>query len=131
MAREIPTNYIEARGLADKARARAYARVDHQVHLESVHRIHVESLLRQHWWQFWKPISLPMTSLPFDMAVDRRLATDVQYKVAISDNQWYVQYATMYAQGEQLRELRELNRRFALYLRSPVSASRADYTEAA
>lgn len=129
MARVIPTNYEQARELADQARARAYARIDHHIQRESMRRTALEiERLRDHWWQFWRPNFLP-PMLPFDMAVDRRVADDVDYAVAISDNQWYIQYATMYAQGEQLDELRRIAA--GLPVRSPRLAARTDYPEAA
>ncbi len=102
----IPRNYEEARELADKARDLAYERRDRARLLESAHRSHQRAGLREYWWQFWRPTTLPL-SIPFDKAVDRRVANDPEYNGAIKDNQWYIQYATMYAQREVLAELRK------------------------
>ena len=101
----IPRNYLEARELADRARDLAYARREIAKIREAAHRSHQRNQIRQHWWQFWRSPDLPLT-IPFEKAVDRRVANDPDYKGAIADNQWFIQYATMYAQGEILEELR-------------------------
>lgn len=95
----IPGNYDQARLLADRARSKAYQRRDLARMVEAAHRAHLRSNLRQHWWQFWRPATMPLT-IPFETAVDRRVARDPEYKGAVDDNKWYIQYATMYAQGE-------------------------------
>lgn len=107
MTRRIPRNYEEARHLADLARARAYARIDRLTRVEEAHQAHIESLPRR---------ARPDVSIPLDVAVDRRVADDSRYKVAVSDNRWYIDYAVMYAQGEQLELLRELNTNVARLL---------------
>lgn len=104
----VPHNYDEARRLADEARAKAYVRRKLARDLEAAHRAHIRAHLRQYWWQFWRPASPPLT-IPFNTAVDRRVASDQEYKGAVSDNQWYIWYATMYAQGEIRDELRQAN----------------------
>lgn len=101
----IPCNYDEARKLADEARDKAYARRRLARDLEAAHRAHLRSRLRQYWWQLWRPTATPLT-IPFETAVDRRVASDLEYKGAVDDNRWYIQYAIMYAQGEIRDELR-------------------------
>ena len=102
--RKIPRTYDEARALADDARDRAFAQVDLQRELEQRHR-DVEAN---------RPRAAQRdVTMPFDVAVDTRLKTDQRFKSAINDNRWYIDYATMYAQGEQidlLREIRDLLR---------------------
>lgn len=87
----IPRNYAEARTLADKARARAFARLE-EIKLD----VEVE---RSTKWGAQK-----LGSTPTSVIVDRRLATDPTWKSAVADNQWYIQYATMYGQGDIMKQ---------------------------
>lgn len=102
--RTLPSTYAEARELADAARAKAYARRDLAVLKENAHRAYQRAQLRQRWWQVWRPVEMPL-SIPFDHAVDRRLARDAVYLGAIADNRWYIDQAIMYGQGEILASL--------------------------
>lgn len=96
---EIPENYEEARALADKARALAYAiREQHKISL-AAHRAYINAMPKR---------KRPPLEVSFNVAVDRALATDPRYKAAINDNRWYIDYATMYAQGEILEQNREI-----------------------
>lgn len=104
--RIVPRTYREARDLADQCRARAYQIIDEHRLRECAHREYWRARERKHWWQVWKPPA--MTFIPLDVAVDYRVAKDSRWKTAVSDNQWYIQYATMYAQGEQKQELLQL-----------------------
>lgn len=120
MARIIPTTYRQARDLADACRAKAYAVRDEHVLREAAHRAYWQDRVRKHWWQFWKPSAAPLT-LPFHTAVDRRTVSDPRWKEAVSDNQWFIQYATMYAQGQQLAELQALRGEIDIFTQSQIS----------
>jgi hypothetical protein len=100
----IPRNYAEARSFADYARARAFARIDDLTILEEQHRAHLETLPKR---------ARPEVLTPLSVAVDRRVNDDPQFKAAVADNQWYINYATMYAQGEMLELLRDIAARLA------------------
>lgn len=104
----VPRNHAEALKLADEARDLANARRERARMLESAHRAHQRKHLRMRWWQFWRPAGSPLT-IPFDKAVDRRVANDPEYKGAVSDNKFYLQYSIAYAQREILAELRKLD----------------------
>lgn len=110
MKRIVPTTYRQARDLADASRDKAYAVIDEHRLRESAHRSYWRAKERQYWWQLWKPRTHMPLSIPFDTAVDRRVNTDPRWAQHVSDNQWYIQYATMYAQGEQLTELERLRK---------------------
>jgi len=96
---QIPHNYAEARRLADEARARAFIRVDQLREMERNHRDAQERLPRH---------ARPQHHTPFDLAVNKRVDNDAIFKAAVADNRWYIDYATMYAQGEILNLLRDI-----------------------
>ncbi len=93
MSQTIPSTYAEARKLADEARDRATAR-------KTEIRRSIERQARTGVRDFH------MT--PIKVIVDRYCSEDVIWKRAVADNQWYIQYATMYAQQELLNKLDEL-----------------------
>lgn len=114
--RRIPKNYAEARELADAARARAYAIHDQCRAAEERHRDYIASL-RKH--------QRPQSEIPFDVAVDRRAALDPRWKAAVADNRWYIDYATMYGQGELIDAIGRLTQ----VLRHPTFAPRGDHSD--
>lgn len=120
VARILPTTYRQARDLADACRAEAYRVRDEHVLREAAHRAHWRDKLRKHWWQFWRPVASPL-HLPFNIAVDRRVKADPRFKEAVSDNQWYIMYATMYAQGQQLAEFTAIRENLDLMIAARTS----------
>jgi hypothetical protein len=91
MTQKIPRSYAEARELADDARTRAFARIDVLTLREKQHRAHLETLPKR---------ARPEVMPPLDVAVNRRVDSDPVFKAAVADNRWYIDYATMYGQGE-------------------------------
>lgn len=96
MTAPIPRDYAEARAAADAARDRANARrewlqgaIQDQIAAGTQNG---QRYAREH------PAVL----------LGRLLARDDLWKVAVADNQWYIQYATMYAQGELLEQQRQV-----------------------
>jgi len=118
--RRIPRNYEEARELADQARARAFARIDWLTKLEEAHRTYLMGLPKR---------SQPEVLPPLSVAVDRRVNDDPQFKAHVADNRWYIDYATMYAQGEQLELLRQLNRNITLLLERTTTNDARPHTQ--
>lgn len=123
---EPPTSYEAAKEQAEAARRRAIARRNAIADRERMHRQYLRSLLRKHWWQLWKPIDYERLHFPFDVMVDRDAASDTLYRMHIGDVQWFLAWASMYAQGEQHAELREVSRRLSVPVRTSSESARAD-----
>lgn len=100
----IPSNYTEARQAADAARDKAN-RIKQDIADGIRHEIAIGS---QNGKRYAKQ--------NVQLLIDRTTSNDPEWKTAVAQNQWYIQYATMYAQGTiiaqlaaLLRELRRAN----------------------
>lgn len=87
----LPTSYVEARRLADAARARAVAR------REEIRQQVLDQVTRG-------KRRLGLT--PVKVVVDRWASQDPVWKAAVADNQWYLAQATSYATCETVDVLR-------------------------
>ena len=121
-----PTTYEEAKRLALESRARMIERYEQIAEQERMHRAHLRSMLRKHWWQIWRDIGYVRLDFPFDVLVDRNCATDAIYQTYVGDVQWFLNWASMFAQGEQRDELRALSTQLAVPVRTPRRSARTD-----
>lgn len=96
MARRIPRNYRAARELSDLARAKAFTRMD---------SIYDHEVARREALGERKRSQRPDAEAPIDVVVDTRVSQDPKFKVAVADNRWWMNTATMYAQGEIIERL--------------------------
>ena len=97
---KIPENYEEARRLADWNRQKFYERVAD---------IRFQEAARRAINRDKPPRKQRDMSLPFEIAVNQLVKNDAICKGYAADNRWYIEYAIMYAQREQLREMRRQN----------------------
>lgn len=103
----VPTTHAEARQRADAARDRAN-RIRQFFRRELLLAIENQT-----------PNGKRYAAQNFEVLLDRTTAADSSWKAAVAENQWMIQYATMYAQTELL----ELLNRVVKHLDTP-SASR-------
>lgn len=89
----VPANYAEARAAADAARDRANkikARIERDVYVAIQQRTHMgKHYATQH----------------IDDVVRKLCREDPLWNSAVKVNQWMIEYATMYAQGEMIARL--------------------------
>lgn len=123
---DVPQTYDEAKRKAEACRAKAVARREAIAEQERMHRALLRSYLRKHWWQLWKPVDFERLHFPFDTLVDRNCAVDPTFRLHVGDVQWFLSWASMYAQGEQRDELRKLSGRLSMPVRTSGRTARAD-----
>lgn len=97
----VPTTYDEALGRAEAARRQMAEIYGMHRHREVMHRAHVHSTLRKRWWEVWKPVAPPLPFLDFTKTVEMRVMADPAYRAAVSDVQWFLQWAQAYKARRQ------------------------------
>ncbi len=89
-------NYAEAIRLAEDAAERASARRAELYRQEENRRQRLFDAGRPRWFRPWRVNYAPVY-LPIDIWVDVACGTDPIWRGAVSENQWFMQQASMYA----------------------------------